>query len=132
MVSQFVTYGVAEGLPVASVNDFLETSRGDYWVATNGGGMCRLNTIPGDEPVTRDIALYGLRTRRHARIQHASTGCMKIARAACGREPTADCFASFEQRDERSSSEWRWLSPIGRIVRCRSGPLPRSRKARCG
>jgi hypothetical protein len=41
---RFFTYGSAEGLTVTSVNDFLETSRGEYWVATNGGGVCRLNT----------------------------------------------------------------------------------------
>ena len=41
---RFLTYGVAEGLPISSVNHLLETSRGAYWVATNGGGACRLNT----------------------------------------------------------------------------------------
>src|SRR5437868_794122 len=35
---RFVNYGVADGLPVPSVNDVLETSRG-LWVATNGGGV---------------------------------------------------------------------------------------------
>jgi len=41
---RFLTYGVRDGLPVPSVNDLLETSGGAYWVATNGGGVCRLNT----------------------------------------------------------------------------------------
>lgn len=35
---EFVTYGVAEGLPVPSVNDFLP-AEGGAWVATNGGGI---------------------------------------------------------------------------------------------
>ena len=34
---RFLNYGVAQGLPIPSVNDLLETSRGEYWVATNGG-----------------------------------------------------------------------------------------------
>jgi len=41
---RFFTYGIAEGLPISSVNHLLETSRGAYWVATNGAGVCRLNT----------------------------------------------------------------------------------------
>jgi ligand-binding sensor domain-containing protein/signal transduction histidine kinase len=44
---RFLNYGVAQGLPIPSVNDLLETSRGEYWVATNGGGVCRLNTVAG-------------------------------------------------------------------------------------
>src|SRR5512140_3375928 len=34
----FVSYGVRDGLPVPSANDFLETPSG-FWVATNGGGV---------------------------------------------------------------------------------------------
>ena len=33
------TYGTEDGLPHVSINDFLETSSGQYWVATNGGGV---------------------------------------------------------------------------------------------
>jgi ligand-binding sensor domain-containing protein len=39
----FTTYGAAQGLADTRVNDFLETSRGAYWVATNGGGVYRFN-----------------------------------------------------------------------------------------
>lgn len=35
---EFVTYGMAEGLPVPSANDFLPAD-GGAWVATNGGGV---------------------------------------------------------------------------------------------
>lgn len=42
----FVTYGVADGLPVPSVNDFLETPEG-VWVATNGGGLAFLGSGAG-------------------------------------------------------------------------------------
>ncbi|MGH9158700.1 MAG: sensor histidine kinase [Vicinamibacteraceae bacterium] len=42
--SSFVTYGVADGLPHPAVNDLLEYSAGIYWLATNGGGVCRFDT----------------------------------------------------------------------------------------
>ena len=44
---RFRTYGVSEGLLVSSVNHLLVSSRGEYWVATNGGGVCRLSTAAG-------------------------------------------------------------------------------------
>src|SRR6266705_966884 len=40
---RFTTYGTEQGLPEPSVNDLLETRDGMYWVATNGGGVCRFN-----------------------------------------------------------------------------------------
>lgn len=40
---EFTTYGVEHGLPHPSVTDLLETRSGIYWVATNGGGVCRFN-----------------------------------------------------------------------------------------
>src|SRR5947207_172133 len=43
---QFTTYSVDQGLPHPAINDLLETRRGVYWVATNGGGVARLNPVP--------------------------------------------------------------------------------------
>jgi signal transduction histidine kinase/streptogramin lyase len=40
---RFVTYGVEHGLPNPTINFLLETRGGDYWIAANGGGACRLN-----------------------------------------------------------------------------------------
>src|SRR5712664_3352754 len=40
---EFTTYGVERGLPHPSITDLLETRRGIYWVATDGGGVCRFN-----------------------------------------------------------------------------------------
>ncbi|HXI94056.1 MAG TPA: two-component regulator propeller domain-containing protein, partial [Blastocatellia bacterium] len=40
---EFTTYGVEHGLPHPSVTDLIETRQGIYWVATNGGGVCRFN-----------------------------------------------------------------------------------------
>ncbi len=39
--NRFVTYGVNDGLSHPSVNDLIEAKDGTYWVATNGGGVCR-------------------------------------------------------------------------------------------
>ena len=48
---QFTTYGVEQGLPHPAINDLLETRRGVYWVATNGGGVARFNPAPSrDQP----------------------------------------------------------------------------------
>jgi signal transduction histidine kinase/ligand-binding sensor domain-containing protein len=41
---RFTTYGARQGL-ANSINDFIETSRGAYWVATNGGGAYRFNPL---------------------------------------------------------------------------------------
>jgi len=40
---RFITYSMEHGLPEPTINDLLETRQGDYWVATNGGGVCRFN-----------------------------------------------------------------------------------------
>ena len=43
---EFTNYGVEDGLPHPFINDLLETRRGVYWVATNGGGVARFNPSP--------------------------------------------------------------------------------------
>src|SRR2546429_8355956 len=43
---EFTNYGVEHGLPHPVINDLLETRRGVYWVATNGGGGARFNPSP--------------------------------------------------------------------------------------
>lgn len=40
---RFVTYTTEDGLPDPTVNDLLETRSGEYWIATNGGGLCRFD-----------------------------------------------------------------------------------------
>jgi ligand-binding sensor domain-containing protein/two-component sensor histidine kinase len=40
---EFTTYGVEHGLPHPWITDLIETRQGIYWVATNGGGVCRFN-----------------------------------------------------------------------------------------
>ncbi len=40
---RFVSYGAAQGLREPYVNDFLETRAGEYWLATNGAGVQRLD-----------------------------------------------------------------------------------------
>ncbi len=52
---EFVSYGIAEGLPVPSTNDLL-ASEGGAWVATNGGGVAWFE--PGAEnPRFRPLAV---------------------------------------------------------------------------
>lgn len=45
----FTTFRVADGLPDIVVNDFLQTRAGIRWVATNGGGIARLEEGPAGE-----------------------------------------------------------------------------------
>src|SRR5262245_26365491 len=40
---EFTTYGVEDGLPEPRINDLIETREGVYWVATEGGGVCRFD-----------------------------------------------------------------------------------------
>ena len=40
---RFITYTMEHGLPDPTINHLLETRKGVYWVATNGGGVCRFN-----------------------------------------------------------------------------------------
>ena len=40
---RFVTYTMEHGLPNPTINHLLETRDGRYWIATNGGGVCRFN-----------------------------------------------------------------------------------------
>src|SRR5690349_21408338 len=53
---RFVTYGVEHGLPNPTINFLLETRRGDYWVATNGGGACHLDAAAPLLPASKDRA----------------------------------------------------------------------------
>ena len=48
----FRNYSVDSGLPYPSLSDFVETADGEYWIATNGGGVVRFNpdsTAPASE-----------------------------------------------------------------------------------
>ena len=44
---RFTTYRLEQGLPFPRVNDIRETRGGDYWVATNGGGVSHFNPALG-------------------------------------------------------------------------------------
>jgi signal transduction histidine kinase/ligand-binding sensor domain-containing protein len=39
---RFVNYGVEHGLSDPTVNEVIESRAGGHWIATNGGGVCRL------------------------------------------------------------------------------------------
>ena len=51
---RFATYRTEHGLPHVSINDMLETRSGEYWIATNGGGVARFHpdgTLDSDSPL---------------------------------------------------------------------------------
>src|SRR5215471_7380158 len=50
--SRFTNYNVEEGLPSTSINYLIEARNGTYWIATNGGGVARLNSS-GDRPISQ-------------------------------------------------------------------------------
>lgn len=49
---RFTTYDAAQGIPYPSINDLLETRRGVYWIASNGGGVFRFNLSEGAAAAT--------------------------------------------------------------------------------
>jgi ligand-binding sensor domain-containing protein/two-component sensor histidine kinase len=49
----FTTYHVPDDLSPNSINDFLETSHGVYWVATNGRGVYRFSPVVSGPPRQR-------------------------------------------------------------------------------
>jgi ligand-binding sensor domain-containing protein len=53
---RFTTYGVERGLSHPSVNAMLESPAGVYWIATNGGGICRF--APGEAGATGSPAPF--------------------------------------------------------------------------
>src|SRR6266851_6588375 len=55
---EFTNYGVEHGLPNPVINDLLETRRGVYWVATNGGGVARFNPSPMQNEQSRIRNLF--------------------------------------------------------------------------
>ena len=63
----FATYGVPEGLANTRINNFLQTSLGAYFVATNGGGVYRFTPLI-DGRVTRRARTSGQRRRLDQRF----------------------------------------------------------------
>lgn len=43
--SRFTTYRAIDGLPISVINDIEESHDGRYWIATNGGGVCRFDPV---------------------------------------------------------------------------------------
>jgi ligand-binding sensor domain-containing protein/signal transduction histidine kinase len=56
---RFTTYDATHGLPHPSINDLLETRRGVYWIASNGGGVFRFNLSKGDDGAAGSAAASG-------------------------------------------------------------------------
>jgi len=51
--SRFTSYGIEDGLPTTSINYLLESRDGTYWIATNGGGIARLNSTIGPRAISQ-------------------------------------------------------------------------------
>lgn len=65
--SQFRSFTVRDGLPSRLVNDLIETSSGEYWVATDGG-LCRF--LPSAQPGRGHFERFVIGTRSDAnRVQ---------------------------------------------------------------
>ena len=90
----FSTNVVPPVLPDAGINDFLETSRGVYWVATNGGGVQRINRS-GDPNLAHDAG------RPRGRQVEAANGS-RFAGFAVGDDPqTSRVNVLYEDRGGR-------------------------------
>ncbi|HKX32546.1 MAG TPA: two-component regulator propeller domain-containing protein, partial [Blastocatellia bacterium] len=50
---RFITYNTEHGLSHSTINFLLESRSGVYWVATNGGGVCRFNPSGAAAPLVR-------------------------------------------------------------------------------
>lgn len=56
---RFFNFGQKDGLPHRSINYLLETRAGNYWVATNGGGVARFNAAEQNaQPVSQRFTVY--------------------------------------------------------------------------
>ena len=59
---QFTNYGLDEGLTALSLNDFLETADGVYWIATNSDGIVRFDlrgeTAGAARPIESRLTVY--------------------------------------------------------------------------
>jgi ligand-binding sensor domain-containing protein len=51
----FTTYGLEQGLPAQTINDLIETREGVYWVATEGGGVCRFNPSANSSMTAKQV-----------------------------------------------------------------------------
>jgi signal transduction histidine kinase/ligand-binding sensor domain-containing protein len=60
---QFTSYGKEQGLAHPNVNDLIEASDGTYWVATNGGGVCRFN--PAERVVGTSASRFTIYSIEH-------------------------------------------------------------------
>ena len=47
--SDFQSFGLPDGLPFAIINDLLETGDGDFWLASNGGGVIHVRLSAGGQ-----------------------------------------------------------------------------------
>jgi ligand-binding sensor domain-containing protein len=74
--SQFQSFAEAEGLSFPSVNDILETSAGDFLLATNGGGVIPFPTSSRQRPYAAFTVSREPTSNRVNRLFRAQDGTM--------------------------------------------------------
>jgi PAS domain S-box-containing protein len=82
--AEFTTYRTEQGLPFPFINDLLEIRPGEYWLATNGGGVVRLDLRndrgAAGRPVRSRFTAYAVAERPAANRVHVlrrdRSGCV--------------------------------------------------------
>jgi len=72
----FENFGLAEGLPFPSINDLIETPDGDFWLASNGGGVIRVRLSGGARRYTAIPVSAEPTSNRVNRLFRASNGAI--------------------------------------------------------
>ena len=104
--AEFTTYGLESGVPDPVVNHFLHARSGSRWVATNGGGVARLE--PGDPGpdgrVFRAFPVGGTPRSMRVNLMFETPDHMLLAGTDGGlfRAPETDADPHF------GPAEWAW------------------------
>ena len=72
--SDFQSFGLPDGLPFAIINDLLETGDGDFWLASNGGGVIHVRLSAGGQRYETFSVSGAPTSNRVNRLHRASDG----------------------------------------------------------
>jgi ligand-binding sensor domain-containing protein/signal transduction histidine kinase len=124
--STFVSYGIAQGLPMPSTNDVLEVEGKGYWIATNGGGVAFLDPNRrdrarleiervGDEPSTSRVNVL-LRDRSGRLWAGTDGGLFRRAPAEPGRGVFERVPLGFTEHPDGFVQVWVLAEDTGGVV----------------
>lgn len=94
--SWFTTYRAVDGLPISVINDMEESRDGRYWIATNGGGVCRFDP-DATRPSCQVLKVGDTITTNRVNTLYADP-------VDCGPALTAACFDSNRQKRAEACS----------------------------